>query len=78
MQAKCNLKVGHSVFEAILATSPKDKETYWKWLCKSFTDDNNNIKWCPELGCEYCFERKMYSSKTEVLCECGVPFCFAC
>jgi len=62
MQVGCNVKVGHSVFEKILATTPKDKETYWKWLCKSYTDDNNSIKWCPEIGCEYCFERKMFAS----------------
>lgn len=78
MQAGCNMKVGHSVFEKILGTSPSDKETYWKWLCKSYTDDNSAIKWCPELGCEYCFEREIFASDMEVNCECGISFCFAC
>ena len=49
MQDGCNMKVLHSTFEKFLTPSPKDKETYWKWLSKSFTDDNINIKWCPNV-----------------------------
>jgi ariadne-1 len=46
MQAHCNLKVGHNHFEKLL--SSKQLEAYWKWLCKSYTDDNKMIKWCPQ------------------------------
>lgn len=78
MQVGCNMKIGHTVWDKILKTSPADKETYWKWLCKSYTDDNSSIKWCPELGCEFCFEREQFASDMEVHCECGMSFCFAC
>ena len=53
------MMVSHTVFEGILAAAPKDKETYWKWLCKSFTDENRNIKWCPNIQCEFCVEKQV-------------------
>ena len=74
MQAGCNLKVGHSVFEKLLPSSKV--ETYWKWLCKSYTDDNKRIKWCPSQGCEMCYEKSIYSMITEVRCDCGGSLCF--
>lgn len=76
MQAGCNLKVGHTVFEKLLPSSKL--ETYWKWLCKSYTDDNKRIKWCPAQGCEMCYEKSIYSTITEVRCDCGGSFCFQC
>lgn len=79
MQANCNVKVTHTSFESLLQESPKDKETYWKWLCKSFTDDNKNIKWCPNLQCEFCVERlDLGKMLYEVVCDCGTEFCFIC
>ena len=79
MQTGCNMKVGHTVFENLLAQSPRDKETYWKWLCKSFTDENKNIKWCPNVSCDYCCEREDQGRMLyEVTCECGTIFCFMC
>ena len=79
MQGGCNMKVQHSTFERYLTPCPKDKETYWKWLCKSFTDENKNIKWCPNVQCEYCCERQDQSRVLqEITCECGTLFCFMC
>lgn len=77
MQAGCNMKVGHTIFEKILARTPETKATYWRWLCKSFTDDNKNIKWCPNPNCEFCCERTNLSRILyEVDCKCGMVFCF--
>lgn len=58
--------------------SARKKETYWKWLCKSYTDDNKLIKWCPVNGCELCYEKSIYSTQTDMQCECGGSFCFKC
>lgn len=38
MQKGCNLKVGHSMYERVLADSKEHLEKYWKWLIKSLTD----------------------------------------
>jgi hypothetical protein len=76
MQADCNVKVTHSVFLNLLKnkfikTSKKElgkdnnkkaTDVYWKWLCKSFTDESKNIKWCPELGCDNCILLKEYAT----------------
>lgn len=51
--------------------------TYMKWHCKSFTDDNKSVRWCPYKGCDYCIEFQDFGSK-DVLCKCGNSFCFKC
>lgn len=80
MQTGCNLKVTHSTFQNILSgASSRDLKTYWKWLCKSFTDDNKNVKWCPNLQCNNCVERIDQTRMLyEVTCDCGTTFCFMC
>ena len=71
------MKVGHTVFERLLAPYPDVKSTYWRWLCKSFTDENKSIKWCPNPNCEFCCERSDLSKMLyEVECNCGTSFCF--
>ena len=58
-QVNCNMKVPHSVFIKHLTPSEEEKldeeskegenesgkilEMYWRWLCKSYTDDNKNV-----------------------------------
>ncbi len=54
-----------------------DLKTYMKWFCKSFTDDNKNVRWCPFQGCDYCVEYKEYGI-SDVQCKCGNSFCFKC
>lgn len=73
------MKVGHTVFERFLSQTPETKATYWRWLCKSFTDENKNIRWCPNPNCEFCCERENLSRMLyEVQCNCGMLFCFQC
>ena len=57
MQAGCNLKVCHSHYLRLLDQCPREKPMYWKWLCKSYTDDNKNIQWCSNLQCGVACER---------------------
>lgn len=78
MQAGCNMKYLHSHYEFILSENPKVKELYWKQFCKSFTDNNRAIKWCPEPGCEYCIENVCDARLFDVTCFCGTSFCFNC
>jgi len=54
-------------------------DIYWKWMCKNFTDENKEIKWCPQPGCEYCILVKSHANvKNPVECECGTAFCVIC
>ena len=91
MQTGCNMKLPHSKFLAIIeevqqeakkSFAPKKNkqlvELYWKWMGKSFTDSNINIKWCPQLGCEFFFHKSIYDESTTVKCECGMHVCLYC
>jgi ariadne-1 len=53
---------------------------YLRWHCKSFTDDNKNVKWCPyNQECEYAVERISDAYTSDVIdCVCGNSFCFKC
>ena len=80
MQSNCNMMVGHSEFTRLLDSCPKEKVLYWKWLCKSFTDENKNIQWCSNLKCGIACERL---NETQMLynvqCNfCETITCFSC
>lgn len=74
-QFACNLMVPHSVFASML--QGQDLVTYRKWACKSYTDDNKNVRWCPFQGCDYCVEYQDMGVQ-DVLCKCGNWYCFKC
>ena len=80
MQNGCNMMVTHSMFVELLENCPKEKVSYWKWLCKSFTEENSNIQWCSNAKCGKACERTnttqmLYDVKCD---ECGTVTCFAC
>ena len=50
--------VPHSMFISLLEGD--DAAMYMKWTCKSFTDDNKNVRWCPNKGCDFCVEYQDY------------------
>ena len=74
-QYMCNMVVPHSQFLKYL--NGDDIKTYMKWFCKSFTDDNKSVRWCPFQGCDYCVEYQEYGV-SDVQCKCGNSFCFKC
>ena len=80
MQQGCNLKVGHSVFLNILGEEEEILEKYWKWLTKSLTDENKDIRECPEPRCELVAEKiddtRVVNQTIE--CHCGARYCFRC
>ena len=46
--------------------------------CKSFTDDNKDVRWCPFRGCEYASNKLNYSTGSVVNCVCDYSYCFKC
>eukprot|EP00347_Sterkiella_histriomuscorum_P021929 403332278 len=75
-QYMCNIVVPHSQFEKFLKNEMEFK-TYQKWYFKAYSDDNNNISWCPYQGCNkgVLFQDFRFS---EIICKCGKKFCFKC
>jgi hypothetical protein len=62
-----------------LPTLRSAAEIYWKWLCKSYTNENKRLTWCPAPGCEYCVIKKEYAVVIDpVECNCGRVFCLKC
>ena len=80
MQAKCNMMTTHSVFIEILNDCPVEKAMYWKWLCKSFTDNNKSIQWCSNPKCGIACERTDITRLLgDVTCDvCDTTTCFRC
>ena len=84
-QANCNMKVTHSHFIDILGSpdgpeaSPPTLDTYWKWLCKNYVEQNRNVRWCPNRNCDKCCERLNHSANlVDIKCACGTEYCFKC
>lgn len=42
------------------------------------TDQNKNLKWCTQKGCNYILERPDYFDNHTATCRCGNTFCFKC
>ena len=54
---------------------------YLRWHCKSFTDDNRMVRWCPySKECQYAVERVSATANVDAVinCLCGNSFCFKC
>ena len=85
-QDGCNMKVPHSTIVRLFNEKNSiDEELllkkYLRWHCKSFTDDNKSVKWCPYTkDCQYAVERIDATdlSDSVVNCQCGNSFCFKC
>jgi ariadne-1 len=70
--------VPHSFFLKYLPVENGHRQKYLNWHCKQMTDQNKNIKWCPQKGCDYMAEKTVYALKNVVECKCGNSFCFSC
>eukprot|EP00826_Nyctotherus_ovalis_P049942 TRINITY_DN6072_c0_g1_i2.p1 TRINITY_DN6072_c0_g1~~TRINITY_DN6072_c0_g1_i2.p1 ORF type:complete len:502 (+),score=168.25 TRINITY_DN6072_c0_g1_i2:72-1577(+) len=72
---KCFMQIPRSFFKKYC--DPGSFEKYTKYLCKSFTDNNKNIKWCPAPGCKY-FAASEFGFPDTITCKCGFVFCANC
>jgi len=75
MQEGCPLTLPHSKWTKILENDEDELAAYRKFHCKSFTDDNKSVRWCPKPGCIYAVESTNYA-RTEIECTCGHVYCF--
>lgn len=73
--AGCPIIIPKSIYAKYL--SPKLLLEYKKYLCKSFTDDNKYVRWCPAIGCKYLAYNEQLTL-IEIKCTCGNKFCFGC
>ena len=71
----CPIVVPKSIFAKYL--TPAMFPEYWKFICKSFTDENKTMKWCPAPGCKYIALNETLA-RIDITCKCGKIFCFGC
>ena len=60
-----------------MKTNPADLKVYLKYHYLNFTDENKNVKCCPNPKCELSVQTTNYL-REEVKCNCGTLFCFKC
>ena len=63
--------LSHSMFQKFLAESNLIFQNYEKCHVNDFIANNDNIKYCDSVSCEYIIERLNSSSKAPVTCRCG-------
>jgi len=74
-QQGCNLIVPENIYRKYLS---EDKLLeFEKCIFKNFTDNNDDIKWCPAANCDICIRSISHFMK-EITCDCKTVFCFKC
>lgn len=71
---------GSAVREDMVMSLVSDdlKSKYRRYLLRSYVEDNRKTKWCPAPGCEYAVEYVPGSTTYDIVCKCGLMFCWNC
>ncbi|KAL5707851.1 RBR-type E3 ubiquitin transferase [Ranunculus cassubicifolius] len=75
-EPKCGAAVGQDMIN--LLVSDEDKVKYYRFLIRSYIEDNRKIKWCPAPGCNYALDFAIGSESNDVSCKCAHNFCWNC
>jgi len=75
-QQGCNLKIPESHYIKYLKGDRIKIEKYEKIVLKNFTENNNNLKWCPK-DCGRCSSIEVHTYQ-EIICDCKYVYCFNC
>jgi len=75
MQNGCNLFVPQSVFENFLNNDMIN--LYYIALIKSFTEQSQDIKWCPNSKCGKFIKSSNHTPRS-ITCDCKTVYCFKC
>eukprot|EP00826_Nyctotherus_ovalis_P024576 TRINITY_DN1898_c0_g3_i1.p2 TRINITY_DN1898_c0_g3~~TRINITY_DN1898_c0_g3_i1.p2 ORF type:complete len:490 (-),score=172.28 TRINITY_DN1898_c0_g3_i1:96-1565(-) len=71
----CPIIVPKSIFDKYLSES--QRHDYIKHVCKSYTDENKAMRWCPAPGCTFLALNESLV-QVDITCKCGHVFCFSC
>lgn len=76
-EPKCKAIAGLDMVESLAAD--EDKQTYYKYLYRSYVELSKNRKWCPAPGCDAAVEFDVGGSESyDVCCDCSYNFCWNC
>jgi len=71
----CPIIVPKTIFDKYLSEDLRND--YIKHVCKSYTDENKAMRWCPAPGCTFLAVNESLV-QVDVTCKCGYIFCFSC
>lgn len=71
----CPIIVPKSIFDKYLPENLR--RDYIKHVCKSYTDENKAMRWCPSPGCRFLAINESLA-QVDITCKCGYVFCFSC
>ncbi|XP_060172194.1 probable E3 ubiquitin-protein ligase ARI7 isoform X1 [Lycium barbarum] len=72
----CDAAIGQDMIDRL--TSGEDKDKYYRYLLRSYIEDNRKTKWCPAPGCDSAIEYDLGSGSYDVTCCCSFSFCWNC
>jgi len=77
-QKGCTLKIPESLFYKFLNENPNLKKKFDKIVLRNFTENNVDIKWCPNpTDCGRCVRTDSHFNR-EITCDCNYVYCFSC
>ncbi|KAJ8559822.1 hypothetical protein K7X08_003880 [Anisodus acutangulus] len=72
----CDAAIGQDMIDTL--ASGEDKDKYYRYLLRSYIEDNRKTKWCPAPGCDSAIEYDLGSGSYDVTCCCSFSFCWNC
>lgn len=75
-QPECGVAVGEDIIDAV--AFEEDKKKYYRYLVRSYVEDNKTRKWCPALDCDYAVDFAAGDHTFDVSCLCSHTFCWQC
>ncbi|KAL1803021.1 hypothetical protein DCAR_0934695 [Daucus carota subsp. sativus] len=72
----CDTAVSQDMINTLV--SGEVKERYYRYLLRSYVEDNRKFKWCPAPGCDCAVEFDVGSGSHDVSCLCSYSFCWNC
>ncbi|KFK33684.1 hypothetical protein AALP_AA5G046200 [Arabis alpina] len=77
MAHKCNAVCDEDVVRKLV--SPELAEKFDRFLFESYVEDNRMVNWCPSIPhCGNAIRKLVDDGDDEVICSCGLQFCFSC
>lgn len=72
----CGAAIGQDMIDKL--ASDEDKKKYYRYLLRSYIEDNRKTKWCPAPGCDGAIKYVLGSGSYDVTCSCAYSFCWNC
>ncbi|KAK1367754.1 RBR-type E3 ubiquitin transferase [Heracleum sosnowskyi] len=72
----CDAAVSQDMINTLVSSEYREK--YYRYLVRSYIEDNRKTKWCPAPGCDCAVEFDVGSGSHDVSCLCSYSFCWNC